>query len=130
MARYHGKKGQVMISTSGSGTASVIVLSKWSLNMPTDKVDVTSFGDGNKVKVTGFKDITGQLAGFWDDTDASLFTAADSTTACKFYLYPSSDAPTKYWYGTAWLDASIETDVNGAVAVTSNFDAAGTWARN
>ncbi len=42
MARYHGNKGVVYGSVSGTGVAAQMAsLSKWSLNMATDKVDVT-----------------------------------------------------------------------------------------
>jgi hypothetical protein len=129
LARYHGKKGVVYISTTGSGNASSITQTEWTLNMNTDKVEVTSFGDANKTYVQGLKDIQGTLAGFWDDSDAKLFTAADSTDGIKMYLYPSSDAPTKYFYGPAWLDASINTGVSGAVAISANFSANGSWGK-
>ena len=47
MSAYHGRKGVVYMSTSGTGTAtSVSNLKTWSINMPTDKVEVTAFGDG------------------------------------------------------------------------------------
>jgi hypothetical protein len=62
MARYHGKKGVIYISTSGSGAAvAAVALNSWSLNMPTDKVEVTAFGDSNKQYVQGLPDATGQL---------------------------------------------------------------------
>ncbi len=54
MATYPGRNGVVYLSTSASGTASsVLHLSKWSLNRATDKIEVTSFGDTNKVYVQG-----------------------------------------------------------------------------
>jgi hypothetical protein len=130
MARYHGKKGVLYISTSASGTASAAIgLSTWSLNMATDKVDVSAFGDTNKTYVQGLKDLQGAVSGFWDDTETKVFGAADSADGCKLYLYPSSDAPTKYWYGTAWLDASIDTGVSAAVAISGTFVAASSWSR-
>jgi hypothetical protein len=130
MARYHGKKGVLYISTSASGTASAAIgLSTWSLNMATDKVDVSAFGDTNKTYVQGLKDLQGAFSGFWDDTETKVFGAADSADGCKLYLYPSSDAPTKYWYGTAWLDASIDTGVSAAVAISGTFVAASSWSR-
>jgi hypothetical protein len=129
VARYHGKRGVVYLSTTGSGVASLLTAASWSLSRATDKVPVTSFADANKVYVQGLPDITGQLSAFWDDTDTKLFTAADSADGCKMYLYPSSDAVSKYHYGAAWLDASMSVDVNGAVAVTANFVAAGSWGK-
>lgn len=129
MARYHGKKGIVYISTSASGSASAVTLSEWTLNMATDKVEVTSFQDANKQYVQGFKDLQGTLSGFWDDTDAQFFPATDSTDGIKMYLYPSSDAATKYWYGPAWLDGNLSVASNGAVTFTGSFVANGAWGR-
>lgn len=133
--RYHGKKGVVYGSTSGTGVASRLVsLSKWSLDMSTEKTDVTTFDDaqtglGNKVFVQGPADIKGQLAGFWDSSDDSLFDAAESADGMKLYLYPAANAAARYWYGPAWLDASIDVDVKGACSVSGNFVAAGSWGR-
>src|SRR5262245_115853 len=96
--RYHGKKGAVYLSTTASGTASSIQLSEWSLDNSTDKVPVTSFGDTNQVFVQGLPNLSGRFTGFWNDGDNKLFTAAASTDGCKLYLYPTSDAPSKYFY--------------------------------
>lgn len=129
MARYHGKKGVVYMSTSGSGTAASMTQAKWSLNLATDKVETTSFGDANKTFVQGLKDVKGSMSGFFDNSDVTLFPGADSTDGVKLYLYPSSDALTVYWFGPAWIDASIDVDVNGAVTVSSEFAANGSWGR-
>jgi hypothetical protein len=128
MARYHGKKGVIYISTSGSGAAvAAVALNSWSLNMPTDKVEVTAFGDSNKQYVQGLPDATGQLGGWWDDTSDALYDASRSADGVKLYLYPSSDAPTKYWYGPAWVDFSIDTGHDKGVAVSAAFVANGAW---
>ncbi len=128
MARYHGKKGVVYISTTGTTAAvAAVAMNKWSLNMPTDKVEVSAFGDSNKRYVQGFPDVTGSLAGWWDDTSDQLYDASRSTDGVKLYLYPSSDAATKYWYGPAWVDFSIDVSVSGAVSVGASFVANGDW---
>lgn len=129
MSRYHGKKAVAYLSITGSGSASLIQMADWTLNMATDKVEVTSFGDANKTYVQGLKDISGSLSGFWTDSDTKLFDAADSTDGCKLYLYMSSDASGLYFYGPAWLDSSINTGVNAAVAVSGNFVANGSWGK-
>ena len=130
MARYHGGKGVVYLSTTGTGAATTAVsLSQWSLDRATDKVDVTAFGDTNKQYVQGLPDIKGSLSGWFDNADDALFDGADSSDGVKLYLYPSSLAPTIYHYGPAWLDASIEVDVKGAVSVKGSFVAAGSWGR-
>jgi hypothetical protein len=132
VARYHGKTGAVYISTTGTGNAAPIIaqLSEWSIDFSTDKQEVTAMGDLNKVKVAGLKDVTGRLSGFWDDAGAdTLFTAADSADGVKMYLYPSTNAISKYFYGPAWMDMSIATSVGGAVTVSGSFDANGSWGR-
>jgi hypothetical protein len=130
MARYHGKSGVVYMSTTGAGAAtSTVSISGWTGDFSTDKVEVTAFQDPNKTYVQGLKDIKGTITGFLDDAGLSIFTAADSTDGCKLYLYVSSAAPTVYWYGPAWLDASCAVPVSGAATISGNFVASGSWGR-
>jgi len=126
VSKYHGRAGRVYMSTTGGGTAvSVIGLNAWSLDMPTDKVEVSEFGDINKTYVQGLKDATGSVSGFWDDTSDALYDAASSADPVKVYLYPSNDAPTKYFYGLFWVDFSINTGLGQAVQVSANIAAGG-----
>ena len=97
--------------------------------MATDKEEVTSFGDPNKTYVIGLKDVQGTLSAFWDSASDALFDAADSADGLKLYLYPASTAATIYFYGPAFLDASIDVPVSGAVTVSGNFVASGAWGR-
>lgn len=130
MSAYHGKAGLVYVSASGSGEArSVIKLTDWSVDMATDTVEVTSFGDTNKTYVQGLPNISGSLSGFWDDSEDQLFTAAASSDGCKMYIYPSSNAMSKYLYGPAWLSVSMTSAVGDAVKVSGSFVANGTWKR-
>jgi hypothetical protein len=130
MARYHGKSAVMYMSTSGSGVATTTIsIAGYNVDFATDMVETTSFGDPNKTYVQGLKDIKGAFNGFLDDTGLAIFTAADSIDGCKLYLYPSSASPTIYWYGPAWLNASITVPVNGANTVTGNFSANGAWGR-
>jgi hypothetical protein len=131
MARYHGKKGRILASTTGTGTATPLSsMASWTLNMETDKEETTSFGDANKTYVQGLADISGDFSGFFDDSDAALYTGAASADGVKLYLYPDyTNAPTKYWYGPAWLDFSVEAPVDGAVTVSGSFAANGSWGR-
>lgn len=131
MSVYPGRKGVIYMSTTGTGTAvNVIKLNQWTLNRTTDKIDVTSFGDLNKTYVQGLPDLQGTFSGFWDDAETKPFTGAASADGVKLYLYPSADAPSKYAYGPAWFDASIDTSVAGAVTISANFAANGSWGVN
>lgn len=130
MPAYAAKKGVVYLSTTGSGTASsVLQLNQWTINASTDKIEITSFGDLNKTYVQGLPDIQGSFKGFWNDLESKPFTGASSTDGVKMYLYPSSDSPTKYWYGPAWLDMSMDVSVSGAVSISGSFAANGSWGK-
>lgn len=130
MPRYHGKRGQLYMSTSAGAAASPVAqLSSWTLDMETEKVDVTCFLDANRVYVQGFKNIQGTIGGIWNSADDTLYDASDSADGANFYLYPSIDAIGKYFYGVAWVSASLDTSATGAVTVSGSFAAAGTWGR-
>jgi len=131
MARYPGRNAVVYLSTSASTAASLVLgLNKWTVNKTTGKIDVTSFNDANKTYVQDLPDLKGTFNGVWDDTESKPFTAAGSSNGCQMYLYPSSNAPTKFWAGPAWLDVSMDVDVNGAVQISGNFAANGSWVSN
>ena len=128
MAKYHGKKGLVYLSTTGSGNAaSVGALNAWTYDRSVDTVETTSFGDANKTYVQGLPDSRGTFGGFYDDTITSVFTGAGSSDGVKVYLYPSSDALTKYFYGPAWTSYSVATGISQAVTIGGNFVANGSW---
>ncbi len=126
--RVHGMRGQVKMDKTGGATAvTVASISTWSCSFATDKVDVTCFGDPNKIYVQGLPDVSGSVGGFWDKTDRSLFEAARGTTACMLELIPNTLDPTYLFTGLAWLDASIEVAVDGAVTISGDWSAAGPW---
>ena len=129
MARIAGAHGQVLMDPTGGATPIAVAnLNKWDLNLATDKIDVTAFGDTNKTYVQGLPDIKGAIAGFWDSSDTSIFDVALGTVACALKLLPSSLDATTFFSGKAWLDAQISVDSKGAVTIGGNFVAAGAWA--
>ena len=132
MARYAARKGAIYLGTAAAGVATnLTAMAEWSLDGTTDKIDVTSFGDANMVRLQGLPDRKGTFAGFWDDTETKLFAAAASAGAVNMYLYPDvTDKPTSYFYGPAWVDFSMNASVKDAVKVTGNFVAGGSWGSN
>ena len=126
MARIHGKSGRLYAAIASGGSAEPIAyLNSWTIDFSTDKADVTSFGDTNKVYVSGLPDSSGSFGGFYDDATAQLYTAAQDGVARKFYLYPSNAMTGQYWYGTALFDFSVSSGVGDAVSVSGNWNAAG-----
>lgn len=124
MARIHGRRGRCYVAVASGGTAEpVAFLNSWSMDSTTDRVDVTAFGDTNKVYVAGLPDATGSLAGFYDTSTEQLFTASQDGVARKFYLYPdTSDGD--YFFGTAFFDFSVTVEVAGAATISGTWSAA------
>lgn len=126
MARYAGRKGRLYAGLASDTAAAepVAFLKSWSIDMSTDKIDVTGLGDTNKVTVAGLPSASGSYAGFWDSATSQMFAAAVDGLARKFYLYPTTDVATKYIWGTAFFDATLSTDVGGAVEISGSYEAA------
>jgi hypothetical protein len=135
MAIKSGRNGAVKYDRTGGGSPLVTLASinQWSADLKTDFDEVTSFGDTNKVFVPGMRDISGQLAGFWNAAEVSLPGATTATIPGYLQLIPntteSAGSPTGVpaLAGTAWIDWSITVPVNGAPKIASSFKAAGAW---
>ena len=124
MTRRHGRNGAVyMGATSGAVAVPLTFQAAWSINMVTDKDDVTAFQDSNKVYVGGLPDCSGDMSGFMDDATSQTYVAAVDGLPRNFYLYPdATNGPNSYWFGTVLPDFSAD----GAVAGPVNFKATGT----
>ena len=124
MARIHGRRGRLYVDPTGSAAASAVAfLNTWSIEFTVDKVDVTAFGDTNKVYVSGLSDASGAFGGFYDTDTAQLYTASQDGTARKFYLYPDT-TDGDYWFGTALFDFSVSGGVSDAVSCSGSWSAA------
>ena len=126
MARVHGRKGRLYAGISGTGSDAeeVAYLKGWEISFETDDVDVTAFGDVNKVTLAGLPDSSGTFDGFYDDASAQLYTAATDGGARRFYLYPTTPTTTgPYWFGTATFDFTVAAAVDDAVKVSGGFAA-------
>lgn len=125
MGRLAGRNGRIYMALASGGTAEPLAYqANWSINFTTNKIDVTAFGDANKTYVAGLKDATGQFAGFYDDSTVQTYTAATDGVARAFYLYPSTNNTGQYWWGTILPDMTIDSSVDGAIAVSASWSAA------
>src|SRR4030095_486164 len=117
--RRHGMHGEIFMDPAGvipvTGTL-LASMNGWTLDMARDKVDVTAFGDTNKIYVQGFMDIKGTLKGWWEAlASRPLFDVAMGDIPCGLKLIPSSLDATAFYSGLAYLDTSIEVTSDGAV---------------
>lgn len=127
MARIHGRSGQISIGNASPLTV-VGSLSAWNISFTRDKVDVTSFGDTNKTYLAGLKDVSGSFEGFFDTTYIrALMDESDSADGTTIRITPSTDHPSFYYTGAAWLDLTNTGAVNDAVKISGTFSANGAW---
>jgi hypothetical protein len=121
MARAHGRFAQLYVAVTSAGSASPLQhAGSWSLNLATDTVEVTAFGDTTKTYVAGLPD--GQLtySGFADDTaSTALITAAVDGVSRKWYAYPFNSTGI-YFFGTSFFDTTWETAIDGAVSISGS----------
>jgi hypothetical protein len=113
-----------MALASGGVATPVAYQASWSINFTTNKIDVTAMGDTRKVYVAGLSDAQGQFAGFYDDNSVQTYTAATDGVARAFYLYPNFATTNQYFWGTILPDMTIDSTVDGAIAVSASWAAA------
>lgn len=129
--RIHGKTGQIQMDPAG-GSALVVIgdMNSWTLDMSTDRVDMTAFGDTNKHRVSGLPDYSGGIGGFWNAVATSspaYFAAVLAGLPVTLRLVPNTNDPTVYFQGLANIDGSVNVGSNGGVTTRGKWDAAGNW---
>jgi hypothetical protein len=126
VSRRHGRNAQVYIGvTNGAAASPCAFQASWSINMVTDKQDVTAFGDSNKTYVAGLPDSSGDFSGFMDDATSQTYIAAVDGLARNFYLYPdTTNDPNVYWFGTILPDFSADGAIGGPVNFKASWNAA------
>lgn len=128
-----GRNGSVKWDPTGAGGVTAVALmsiKSFQLSLATEKINVSCFGDQNRVYIPGLRDISGTMGGFWNSEDMSLVEATELTAPGYLELIPDTTdgTPTPYSFsGLAYMDAEINTDVEGAPEMTGNFMAAGSW---
>ncbi len=125
ISRIHGRNGIIYIGVNNGDAASpTAFLSDWSINYTVAKVDVTCLGDQNLIWVSGLPDASGDFSGFFDTATAQTYVAAQDGLARNFYLYPSVNQPTQYFFGQILPDYALSGSVSSAVTLKSSWNAA------
>jgi hypothetical protein len=129
--RLHGKNGRIQMDPLG-GVALVTLgdLNSWTLDMSTDRVEVTAFGDTNKRRVAGLPDYAGALGGFWNalaSSSPAYFAAVLAGIPVTLRLIPNTLDPTVYFQGLANVDGGVNVSSTGAISTSGKWDAAGNW---
>lgn len=118
--KLHGKNGAIYIDG-----VKVTNKTEWTLSMPREYADVTTFRDRNKHYAAGLMDISGSFAGLLDTNGDALILKNDGSPH-TVAVYPL-DGGTALASGPAFIDATASCSISDAVRVNGNFKAAGDW---
>jgi hypothetical protein len=119
-----------MDPTGGASPVTLGDLDTWTLDMATDRTEVTAFGDTNKRRVAGLPDYSGDIGGFWNAVASSspaYFAAVLAGTPVTLRLIPNTNDATVYFQGLANIDGSVNVSATGAITTKGKWDAAGNW---
>ena len=108
------------------GGTKIAAKAQWTLNRARDTIEVTSFGDTNKVYVAGLPDVSGSFAGFLDTSGDILLTNAANATPVLIALW-ATDTSVEVAHGSGYVDATVTAGVSDAIRITGNFRASGNW---
>jgi hypothetical protein len=128
--RRHGYKGDILMDESGLGTTYVSVASMngWTIDMSRERIDVTCFGDPNRVYVQGLQDIKGTLKGMWEAVASrALLDVMMGDVSVSLKLVPSMLDDDAFFSGLAYLDGGLDVAVDGAISIAGSWAAAGPW---
>lgn len=130
-ARLHGKNGRIQMDAAGGTTLVTLAdMNHWSLDMATDRVDVTAFTDTNKRRVSGLPDYSGAISGWWNAVATSsprYFAAVLAGTPVTLRLIPNILDPTTYFQGLGNVDGGVDVSSTGGISIKGKWDAAGNW---
>lgn len=129
--RIHGKNGQVYVDVDGASPFSyslIADLNAWTLDMSTDRVDVTAFGDTNKQRVSGLPDYSGTIGGWFNAGNVTYLDAVLAGIPVQMKLVPNSADSSVFFSGLANIDGSVNVPATGAASMAGTWDAAGNWA--
>lgn len=111
MAAKSGLFGSAVITIAGTvpGTANIVGIGEWSLDIGHGVVETTAFGDGWKQFIAGIKEYSGSFSGNsdTDSTHTSLRNAMLGGSVVGLRLYDT--ATTYYTVGTAYLSSGNPT---------------------
>lgn len=126
MANIHGKDAVLYLGAAGAAAINIGEQLDWSLDLDMATVDTTPLNNTWKQFVKGLMGYTGSFGGNFDTASMQLWLASTSAVAEKFYLYPTVGSPTRYYYGTAWVQLGKIAAGSTTSKASSSFKIIGT----
>lgn len=127
MARVPGRSGRLYVgSTDSAAAAPVAATRSWTIDAQSEQFDATAQGDTSKQFGQGLPGGSGSFEAFYETSSyaGNVFTAARDGLPRKVYFYPDHAVTTSYWFTTAYISASVTSDVGGMTTISGTFNAA------
>jgi hypothetical protein len=125
MTRLAGRNSRLYAAiASGASAEPIATVKTFNLDATSERFDATAFGDTTKTYVAGLPDSTATISGIFDDESQQFWTSAADGVARKWYFYANHSDTSKYFFGTAFFDMSVESDVNGVIGFNGTMSAA------
>lgn len=129
MAPKSGLFGSVVITSAGTvpGTAAVIGMGEWSLDIGHNTVETTAFGDTFKRRITGIREYSGSFSGN-DDTDSSNTTLRNAILGGSVIALRLYDGTATYYNcGSVYLEGgNPQISIDGKGEASWDFNGDGT----
>jgi hypothetical protein len=128
VTRLHGKRTAVLMSATTTGPfVKLGSISQVDIERQPDRVDTTSFQDGNETSVKGFPKANIRLQGYFDLDDVTLQAARDIETGVMVGVYPDyPTSMTRFYAVLSDVDFDYSSGARAAQTITVTADARGT----
>ena len=130
MATLHGKNSVLYMSPGTGDAVKISEAVEWSIDIDFDEDPDPALGDSWETRLKGLLRFSGAFSGNYDDAQQTLWSAAIASGSAKFYLYPTTAATTKYYYGNIWPKVSVAGAVGGKETFAVTFTGDGQLAVN
>ncbi len=128
MAPVSGLLGSVVITQAGTvpGTAAIVGMSEWNLDIGHDPVETTAFGDEWKQFIKSLREWSGSFSGNME-TDASATTLRNAQLGGSVVYLRLYTGTATYYSGSAYLSGQSPTiSVDGKGEDGWDFQGTGT----
>jgi hypothetical protein len=128
MTTFNGQNQRLWVASTASGQATPAAhVKEFEINTSFDAIEVTSFGDANKVYLAGVPDASGSFSGYTDSDSNNSLTGAVSQEARRFYFYIDfANAPSKFFSGFGIFSSTHSFSRDGAAEVSGSWNATST----
>ena len=130
MARMSGEDLAVQQTTNGTTWTSFGCFRRFSINATRDFYEATCASDTNKTYKPGKRDFSVNGEFVYDDSQLSIFSAAEGTSAVTLRFIPNDTVTNHNWSGSFWVSYTVDAPYDGIVTGTLEARADGAVTRS